>query len=509
MNAVQLLADDDKAPFSALAAKNIAMGTTSEGDSYDWSIARRQLLTQKSIYRKRGTCPGILDAVRLFTQWDAVCSEVGLKSGCAAGASSLATWDGISERQRRTVVTSNFTINILDTDGTAEIVDSTASWTENQWRGGKLLGPVGDVACIRSDDITVGSVTYLSSGTNYVTTLAPQEVTRTARSITAGNTTIYLNSTLGILPGMSVQVTGSDSGTRLPQAEIFDVKAVTASAGTITLLSGAEHSYLTNAKISIAKSIVRVDYPMTVSFSNGNTSFVYSNADWIESQWGSPDGDDRNYSLDLRDYSVYTAMGNDDDTLTFTPAYVGATATNRKVYLAGDLVGATGHDPTYYVTYQVMNGAHPGFFEPRLDFEERGSIYDPFSRLWQGTGALYGVWGPTDLGIYITSSVLVSFGRPASASGSVLSVDPSSPALVANALVGMWLNPNQNQEQTFEIISNTASTITVAENIEGFIVSDQYYFVMSARNRNRYVRLCGRLRKEYSHQDVRPHVLFV
>ena len=73
----------------------------------------------------------------------------------------------------------------------------------------------------------------------------------------------------------------------------------------------------------------------------------------------------------------------------------------------------------------------------------------------------------------------------------------------------MFINPNQNYNQVFQIVANDASTVTVGGIISSLMVVGQLYFVLKARDTARYQRILARLQGEFSDTDVRIHVFFV
>jgi hypothetical protein len=479
VNAVRLNGDVDKAPYHLLASMNESLGTTSEGDSYDYDVARGQLAKEKSVYRVRGTCPGIVEAVRMFTGWESTCAEVGLKDGCSLGAMSMSTWDGYSRLQRvaPTISVGRYWNHLPD--GSASFSAGSTVFNPGDWEDGKAIGPYGDVVCVASNDVSS------------FTTRAPTQITSTIAGpvFVSPQYSIEVESTSMLYPGMSVQIYGNVGWFQHP--EILDIATVTP-PHSLTFLTALENDFGVGAKVSIGKGFFRIPrvapppLPVCPFYFNGFTVDL-AGARWVEDQWK---------GCFIRG-AVITA--NSGDRLFLDTSFPPGEFSTQIV---------TGDES---FEYQIMRGVHPRTFDPMLDMEERGSVYDPFTRLWSGTGTpIQGVWGPTDLAIYITSPVVVTRGKGAIlGSSSILNVDPSATPLGTNELIGMYLNPNQNQEQTFLITSNTPSAITVSGDMSGIVVESQYYYVLRLRDRNRFVRLSRRLKQEFSHQDVQPRVLFV
>jgi hypothetical protein len=162
-----------------------------------------------------------------------------------------------------------------------------------------------------------------------------------------------------------------------------------------------------------------------------------------------------------------------------------------------------------FVYINLLRGVHSFLFDQRYDLELRGTRLDPYSRLWNGPGlSLRGLWGPNDVIMYVTTNVVLTYGKPTSAAGNVIQLDPSAP-VTPNALVNMYLNPNQGQKQTFLILANDATSITVDGDISSLVTTEQYYYVLSPRDRNRFTRITERLNREFANQDIDVRVLFI
>jgi hypothetical protein len=488
-NALQLASDDDASPYPLLKHKNISLGTESEGDSYDWATARRQALSQHYVYARRGSCAGIIEAVRMFTLWDCTCAEMGLASGCNEGATGLKTWDGFSSALPVSPSLVSITQTVLSEDGDATIAvtDPLVCQEADAWAGGKLVGLAGDVVCIAGN---TGNSPYHVLTPLTVTTVAPDALTYANVAVAAGTVSLSVASTNGIFPGLSLQLSGKLGAAY--KAEIVTVTTV-APPNTVNLLTAVVNTYDNFPKVSIGKGILRFQDSFTAACVQNNATITVAGAMWVENQWK---------GAYIRVFGfVETVVSNTTNTITmgsvFTPASGSYTA-----YITNIDAG------TSELKYLV--GAHSELFEPLKDLEAHGSIYDTSSRLWAGTAVSSGVWGPNDVGVYITTpGVLKTWGKPSGGSGAVVLLDPSSAVPAVNEYVGMWLNPNQNQSQTFEIIANDAVSITVDGNIGSLINTTQYYWVMETRNRNRFTRISKRLNKEFAHQDITTRVLFV
>lgn len=509
-NAISLLNDADNAPFHVLTALNQSLGIDPEGYAYDFDIVRRPLTSLIYVYQRKGTCPGVIETVRMFTKWEAECIEFG-SGGCRSGASNLKTWDGSSlcnygQGSYSTTNTSgatNFPLFLLfsttgttqiyqyvaSSDGSGVFVDSTAAYADHLWKDGTLRGWIGDVACV---DDNIGGM---------ITTKAPPLTTSTSLDVTAGDLVIPVNSTASLQPGMTVQITKVTGSAPFP-AEIVQISSISAGIpGSFEIQGpGLLNSYPAGSMVSIGKSIVRAEYLGSSSSVAIGFSLLDPRARWVENQW---------IGRKLLDNSnnLHTVVSN-----TTNQVFLSGLAPPSGTYsIAYDFtLGASYALRTPIMYYKICNGVHSTTFEPTFDIYERGTIYDPYNRLYNGPGlVLSGAFGPSDVGVLIKGNVPITLGKAQSgSSGSNFILDPEQPPPAPNALVGYFLNPNQNQEQFFEIVANTSATLTVAGDITSFVVSSQYYYVLSSRDKARFQRITTRLQKEFTDTDVNVHVLF-
>lgn len=481
--ALVLQADDDQTPFYSLDAKCRSLGVTPEGLSYDYEIPRRMLLSLTNVIKRRGSCEGIVRAVRMLTKWDAVCVEFGVDT-CNRGPSPLGTWDGISHADH----------NVDDSVvlGNLSLVDSSKSWEESKWKNGMLIGAIGDVACV--DDNTEDSLT-----------LKEQPTVATFAAASAGDTSIDISSDADlIIPGITLQLIDAEDTS---VAEIVEVEEMTHGSGVVTLsLAGPlRNDYSEGGAVCIGKSMIRAEYLSSGEWDEEDSLYVLERptAMWVTNQWVG-------YKILTADNQLLEVVSN-----TQTKIYVDASSQpdDGLFAIAKDFTTDSDFDGRVpHVGYSVYNGTHSFVFEPTKDLEARGTVYDPFNRLWMGPGAsIQGAWGPGDVGVYITTDVTQHLGRLVAISGNVLTVDPSRPPLVPNALAGMYLNPNQNQNQLFRILSNTDSQIVVADNIEPYFVKGQVYYVLKPRDAARLRALNSRLghpTREFANLDIDVRILF-
>lgn len=482
--AVKLMADNDEAPYNSLSAKNLSLGIEPEGFSYDYEIPRRTLTALANVYKRRGSCEGLVRAVTMFTKWDSLCAEFSL-GGCSSGNTTLSTWDGVSLQDAGEGDSTSITVV------NRSLTDDLQTHVEDQWKYGIVVGSIGDVACVES------------SASDELVLVAAEEVSTLSAGVASGSTVIPLTSTLGLYEGMRVQL--ESAGSYL-DAEIAEVVAVSAGV-SITLAEPTLNAYALGDLVSLRKSVLRTEYLCSggtwATVSGTTRELTYAHDLWTENQWAG-------YALLASDNSLHTVTENAGNTLRVEAASLPAD---------GDFSIATGftvggsfaaRDPV--LAYTVYSGTHSFLLEPTLDWELRGTRFDPFSVFWMGPGAtILGAWGPGDVGIYITSPVAQHLGRATSATANVLDVDPSVVPPGVNELAGSFLNPNQNQTQLFRVIANSATTITVAEDISSLVVPGQAYFVLGPRDANRYRQLNVRLgppSREFAHADISVRILF-
>jgi hypothetical protein len=482
--ALKLMGNNDEAPYNSLSAKNFSLGIDPEGFSYDFEIPRRTISSLAKVYKRRGTCNGLVLATRMFTKWDAVCAEFAV-GGCNTGARPLSTWDG------QALADGNTDAGIVLTNPT--VVDAAKTYPPGQWKDGMLVGALGDVCCVDDNTETV------------ITLKVP--TTRRLMNVVGGpisGNLVGLDSTSGFYVGMTVQLEQAADPTAVQIIEITNIVVNT----SISSKEPLRFNFLQDDYVSIQKSTIRTEVVSTGTWSTVSGTIREltdgMTPTWVQTQWVG-------YQVLTVDNEKFTVLSNEDGTLQIDAPSL---PTDGAFAVAKDfVVGASFGLRTAVPSYKVYSGAHSFIFEPTLDIEERGTIFDPYSRIWMGVGSpILGAWGPGDVGIYITSPVTVVKGLDGSVVGSVLTLDPTELAPTVNSLVGYFLNPNQNQNQLFLILSNTTTTITVATDISSLVVPGQAYYVLKPRDANRYRQLVGRFgtpAREFAHLDIDVRVLFV
>jgi len=490
--AINTMADDDESPFDSLTAKNFSLGIDPDGFSYDFEIPRRTVLSLINVYKRRGTCPGIIRAVRMFTKWESECVEYGaLLPSCRGGAKSLKTWDGSSE-----TVELNFLLasNITQVPGT--ITYSVAhGGADGQFNDGALRGPIGEVVCVQT-----------STETEF-TTVEAEAFHLLTNNLAAGATAVLVDDTTLLQPHMTVQLSRAD-GTA---AEIVEINTITAGVSfTIKRPDGLQNSYSSGDAVSIERNVFRTELVGNGTWADiggGQYTLTDPTARWMDGAWNG-------YEILDNGNTKHTVIQSDLNTITIA---AGAQPPDGDYAVASDFaLGASfaARDPMVRVI--AYNGEHTFLLEPTYDVQLKGTRFDPFSPLYQGGAfgaALLGIYTSGDVGVLITSDVTQTLGitQNPSGAGNQFFLDPSSPAPTPNALVGMYLNPNQNQTQLFRILANDATSVTVAADVSSLTVPGQIYYVLNERDASRFQRLSARLglpSREFAHQDINVRILF-
>jgi len=484
-NALSLMGDDDEAPFNSMVSKVESLGIDPEGYGYDYEVPRRSQLSLVDVYHVRGTCEGMIRTARMFAKWESECVEFGF-TGCNDGLQPVQTWDGTSLAYGNEFFMPDPLYSVVNRTFT----DPTAAFAVDIWKDGVLYSGLGDECCVDTNTATT------------ITLKPTKEVALLSAPVLSGAVTIPLTSTVGMLPGLTVQL---EQDPTFLVAEIGEILS-TVPGVSITLRDPIVNGYAAGDKLSVQKSLVRYEVLGSGTWATVSGTvrrLTDATALWVENQW-------KERIVLTIDNIAYTVIANTGTTLDIDTAVL---PTNGVYSIASDFtLGGTFALRTPILAYRVFNGTHSFTFEPTRDMQARGTIYDPFFRLWQGPGIpIFGAWRSGDVGLYITTPVTQTLGYASTVAGNVLDLDPNVVAPVINALVGMYLNPNQNQSQMFEIIANTGTTITVAEIIASLVVPGQAYFVLKPRDTQRYRRLTSRLgppAREFAHSDIDVHILF-
>ena len=389
-NTISLLGDRSNAPFHTLTALNNDLGIDPEGYAFDFDSARNPLMSLIYVYKRKGTCIGMVETVRMFTKWDCDCVELGLNV-CPGGAADLKTYDGLSMAEYGEGP--QVTQSVVDAQGVSTLTDSAQVWADDLWSNGQLRGWMGDIACVNTNQ------------GNTLTTKEPAVVTTLVTQANSGDFSFTVASTSGIFPGEAIQLTATQpsSGPLVPAAVIVEVDSMTAGAPGVIGIKGSAPlgaTFPPGSHVSIQKSVVRSSYSGTLTVTGAELS-----GGWIVN-----DTQRNNVLSQWTGYKLLDA-GNVVHNITFN--------LNQQMIVDGPIPTAgnytvahsfTGTSPN--IRYRVENGVHTQLFEPTYDIAERGTSYDPYNRLWQGPGStLMGSFGPSDVVIRITTPVAVILGK--------------------------------------------------------------------------------------------------
>jgi hypothetical protein len=496
-----------------LVAANASLGFTGEGLSYDYDALRRTFSSITSVYKKRGTCPGVQQLAQLLVRWATVCVEFG-QSNCI-GLTNAKVWDGVSALDfGADSVTNTITQVVTNVQGAALFTDPSKGtfigpvpWSvTDRWADGKVRSSLGDVLCVQASEATASV-----SGT--LTIREPYAYVQLTAPALVGATSVVVDDIRGFQPGQRIQLI--NSVTYAPSAyrsEISDiaVAGINVATNTVTLRRPLQYAYLSGARVTLQTTILRKEFSglaTTVVAATITDTGVF----WTQNQW-------TGYKLLYVDGVVRNIVSNTFNTVTVTGAPMAASGSND-YRIAYNFSAGTFSTATAYLGYRVGNGVHTSIFEPTWSLYLVAEPNDPRNRLWQGPGStLLGAWGPTDVGIYVTATV--DGGGPGTvASGKQGTVGVQTSRLVLDpigyrnagypSLVGYYLNPNQNQTTFFEVLIDNGTSLVVAGDISSFVVSGQPYYVLSKRDMNRFLALQKRVFYEFTDTDVRPRLLLV
>lgn len=489
-NAIDTMGDIDRTRYDMLESKLAAWGTLPEGATYDFDTSRRMLHYLPHQYKIKGSCPGIVEAVTMLTGWASFCVDLDGSVTCIDGASSLEMFDDTLDHTETLprVLDDPWTSANTAFTGTLGSFSPT-TWELGEWTGGKFRGCIGDVGCIYDSD------------TDRVFLSAPPVVATLMADTTGDGYVLSVDTTKGLYPNLSIQVREPWANGRGWIAEILSL-----TSNQITLKANQGVGVVAaGAVISISKTGVRGEYLGRFSSASALTgdarTYEDVQASWVENQWVG-------FYVKFSDNSEHPVVSNDETTVT-----VGGTPPN----LTGDYAIGLEWEPSVDFATRVakprvtlFGASWSSIYEPTLNLEASGSIYDPHTYTWQGPGTtLQGAWGPSDVGVFITEpNVIYLSGKTEfKMSGNVLLLDSTQPQPAINELAGMYLNPNQNQSQLFKISSNTATEVTLEGDASTLSVVGQVYYVVSERNANRIKRLFARL-PEFMEHGAKPRILF-
>lgn len=487
INALSLLLDAEKAPWDYLIPMSRASGFEPEGASYDFDTPRRVLLQLRKLWSQKVSNPGIILAVRALVRWVTACQEFGVGSRIRL----FGTYDDATPREEHTVLSG---VSLY-----GKLTDPARVWADHLWQGGRLLDGMGN--WIDIDDNTGGDViTYRPPETAG----SPWFANLTANGI-SGTFSADLDNIRGLLVGQRVELASIAPGLEVGQVvEICAIVPVgTAGAGTIYFWNKLQFNFFAAAPSVMYWDVRHAESSMIGTTAGGSPAGTLDitvptgTLNWQYGQW-------IGYQFKDSANVIHTVTASDATRIYYN--------VGDGVIPAGDVtlaVSFTGGVADLW--YRVTNGFDPYLFDPRFDFELKGTRLDPFSYLGSAYPPLAGEFGPCILGLYVNRDVdgvriadVVS--RVASVSGNTIT-DPSA-NFVVNSLVGKYLLPNQNQFRLFQITANTATTITASGSLEAFARAAQAYAVLTPRNANRYTRLLKRI-VEFMPECMDPVILFL
>lgn len=467
-----------KAAYDSVRSWSAAMGFAPEGETYDFDTPRRVLLQLRELYSKKGSLPGIVQAVNALVQWVVETEEFGLdESSRLFGTPDLSDYD----------TNSGATVSFAS----EKIVDSSRTWADLQWQDGRVRDGLGNWF----------DVVDTTAGINLILAPLPSATSRYRTSVSvgalAGANSVVVDSVLGIVAGQRIQLLDTGLGT----GQIVEVTYVDPVTNTLYFWN----QLLTNFAAGTAVSWRVVKPEASFAGKTGGGSGLNT---IVMGVYGAPLNwpIDRWVGLVVKDSGggLHTVTASGAASLTFSDGYVwapGADFVIARSFSAG--VGVP--------YYEVHRGYMPFLFNPLFDVGLMGTRFDPFHYFYGGRASLGGVFGPCDLGLYVDQDWLggrvdEATSRCTSVSGGVLT--DASAGFTPNEFQGMMLIPNQNVPTMFEILSNTGTTITAAGDLTKYAVPGQTYVVLTARNAERYKRLLARI-NEFAGDDVCARVLFL
>jgi hypothetical protein len=475
IGAVRLLADDEEAPDPFLDFKSRSRGFEPEGDAYDYDTKRRVLLQLQELWQRRATEPGVVQAVYALVLWLCEVYEFGAEPHTRL----LMTYDPAGPREDHVIPEG---IHV----GTLEDTVSGVTWADHLWQDARLLDSMGNWIDVADN-----------SGGDTLTFAALPPTGRWRRLVTAnaaaGDTTLFIDSVLGLQVGQRVQVYDPTA----VRAQVVEIVFMDPATGEIRFWNELRYNFTTANGCTVGFDIYAPEAAMIGRTSGGVVDELELDLPasgvlkWITGQW---------IGFEVKGTNNVTRVVVDSDA---SKMYFddGGVFPSGLVRIARSFDGS--NNPELH--YAVMAGRHEFLFDPTFDHELRGTRLDPYSYLFGGTAPLEGQFGPCDLGIFITSDVTVATSRVSSFAGSVLT--DVSANYTTNELVGLYLNPNQNQDRMFPIVANTATTITVGSDLGAFARVNQAYFVLTARDATRYQRLRARI-VEFMPDGLCPRILF-
>lgn len=528
----------DKAPDNVLDFFSESFGFPAER-GIDLNTLRRIAEGIVSIYKRKGTSESIEDFIKLFTGWDnQVLGDV---------SRNFKLYDEVSDLDRGT----------LTSVGADFATDNTKTWTDNQWIRGKFSDHTQDnlytIFSNDSDTLQLDSeppALMSDSGTmgggfdDELTSLADNtvEITGNAES---GQTGQLVDSALSVYPdnywnGAYCVITSGASTARRQVVLSFDsdtgtlvfegdfATPIEVGAGyalqrnshiVLPGITGYDDNFFAGRDLSITSgtnsgevAVIARNYELSgdthlilsrqltvpcdgtsdITIENSGLFFQDSTKSWTDDEW-------RGYKLIIGS-DEWNVVSNTVDTLKLSPVF--KNQGSPEVYSFMNLVDLyPGTSTSYDIVnqYYVYNGEHSFLFSDIIPPEFRGGPRDPAKFLFGGTTRsiiTISSIGELELQIIILGAV-AEIGR--STDMTVTTLTDSSANFTPNEYVGYKLNPNAQQFEDFEIISNTTDTITVSGNLLLVAQASNNYYIIDKEGSIKTKRLNTVIRQFVPH----------
>lgn len=510
------------APDNLLDFFSIGFGFEAER-GFDLNVLRRVGEGIVSIYKRKGTVPGIEDFIKLYTEFD---NKV---------------FDNLDQSLKLYDEDSKLYSGVLTSIGPNFAQDTAATFPSNSLVGGRFYDHDQDsfytILTNNSNTIffenrtppTINDDSGTTGGglSDAISGLANNLSTFTGTS-TGGSTTTLIDSSLSSYPdgyfnGFEILITsGLNSGLRGRVKSFTSVNTtitfhtafsniiasgvtyrferiyeiVTTSAPflglednslkgrTLTITagtnSGAVARIARNYDFGGTETRIIVSNPYTqacdstTAFTVESTGLLFQDTSksWTTNEW-------RGHVLTIGSQEFFI-KSNTSDTLTITPTYanIGSPLRFARINLDQEYPTPT-NSYTIEGRYYVYQGNHYLLFDPLIPFEFRNTLRDPAAFLF-GSGSprtltSLGGLGDFELPIAILNAA-TAVGRSTNLSGSVLT--DANANFTVGALIGLRLNPNAIQDQSYVIVDNTSTTITVTGNLEATAdIGNNYYVI--------------------------------
>lgn len=379
----------------------------------------------------------------------------------------------------------------------------------DEFANGRARSSTGDEACVESNT------------EDQLDLVTPPEPITVVTAVVADTSITVLKHTY-LVPGIVLElkhpVTPEDS----VMVEVSAVTSVSPTTTRLDILPGYVFGVdFVGADVSIAQNFLRsqVTYGSAAAPLHWGADYAvgaetYQNiqvpgARWVGDQWA-------NQKVcvggDFDGAGATEIVGNTADALIINTGGGVSTVDDLIVAIAKDWATASPFASRVPIwELQALGRGVTTLLKPALDLERIGTPWYGHNHTI-GAASLQpisGAWTALDVGLSITTPGLVTLrGKSVSLSnGSKTLTLQVQTAMTANALIGSFLNPNQNQPLLFKIVSNTATTITVDVPMDGVFSAGQVAYVLPAKVAVKYTRVLDRLRA-YVEPEIRLHLMF-